>query len=238
MIKKVLGIAVVVLLVLGVGFWWFVLRDDPEPELSLDSGDDTSQTTTGTVPESLDGTWTIQEGGDSTAGFRIQESFASGLADHTAVGRSDNVTGTLTIDGTQATDGEFTVDLTALEFTDNPAGFAIANRTNALRRRGLQTDDFPNASFTITQPIEFGEKPEEGVTVPATVTGELTLHGVTNEVTFDVEAELQGNTIRVATTDPVPVALADYDIEKPTGGPVAAIDDEGSFEFLVVFTKD
>jgi len=43
-----------------------------------------------------------------------------------------------------------------------------------------------------------------------------------------------GDTIRVATKDPVPVVLADYDIEKPTMGPVASIDDEGSFEFLVV----
>ena len=29
---------------------------------------------------------------------------------------------------------------------------------------------------------------------------------------------------------PVPVALADYDIDKPTMGPVASIDDDGSFE--------
>lgn len=66
------------------------------------------------------------------------------------------------------------------------------------------------------------------------LTGDLTIHGVTKEVTFEVEAKVVGDTIRVATADPVPVALADYDIEAPTGGPVAEIDDTGSFEFLVV----
>ena len=50
-----------------------------------------------------------------------------------------------------------------------------------------------------------------------------------------MEAKVVGDTIRVATADPVPVVLADYDIEPPTGGPVAEIADTGSFEFLVVF---
>ena len=72
----------------------------------------------------------------------------------------------------------------------------------------------------------------------ATATGDLTIHGVTNEGTFDVEAKVVGDTIRVATADPVPVVLADYDIDKPTGGPVAEISDEGSFEFLVVLGQE
>lgn len=238
MLKKLLAAAVVILLVGGAALWFFVLKDDPEPELSVDtSSSDTSQTTTGTTPESLDGTWTIQGGGDTTAGFRIKESFANGLTDHTAVGRSDTVTGSMTVDGTQITEGDFTVDLTALTFSDNPAGLSVTNRANALKNNGLQTSQFPEATFTLTQPIDFGEKPADGETVTATATGDLTLHGVTKEVTFEVEAKLVGDTIRVATADPVPVALADYDIDKPTMGPVASIDDEGSFEFLVVFQQ-
>ena len=232
MLKKLIAAVIVIVLVGGAALWYFVLRDDPEPELSLDSGSKTSQTT-GTAPASLDGTWSVQEG-DTTAGFRIKESFASGLTDHTAVGRSDKVTGSLTIDGTQITEGEFTVDLTALEFTDTIPGLSVTNRANALRNNGLETATFPDATFKLTEPIDFGEKPAEGASVTATATGDLTIHGVTKPVTFEVEAELAGDTIRVATKDPVPVALADYDIEKPTMGPVADIDDEGSFEFLVV----
>jgi polyisoprenoid-binding protein YceI len=235
MLKKLIAIAAIVVVLGGAAVWYFVLRDDAPAELSVDSGSggDSSQTTSGTVPESLDGTWSVQEGGDTTAGFRIKESFASGLTDHTAVGRSDDVTGSITVDGTQITEGSFTVGLNSLVFSDDP-GIPVANRANALKQNGLETNTFPDATFELTEPIDIGAKPAAGETVTATATGELTLHGVTKSVTFDVEAKLDGDTIRVATADPVPVKLADYDIDKPTMGPVAAIDDAGSFEFLVV----
>lgn len=234
MVKKLIGAVIVVVVVGGAALWWFVLRDDPPAEFTVDSGTDTSQTTTGTTPASLDGTWTVQDGGDTAAGFRITETFANGLADHVAVGRSPDVTGSITIDGTQVTKGDFTVDLTGLTFSDTPGGLSVANRANAMRSRGLETSTFPDATFELTQPIDFGTAPTSGETVTAKATGDLTIHGVTKEVTFEVEAKVVGDTIRVATADPVPVALADYDIEAPTGGPVAEIDDTGSFEFLVV----
>jgi polyisoprenoid-binding protein YceI len=236
MLKKLIGAVIVVVLVGGAAFWYFVLRDDPPPELSVDStnGDADASTTVGTTPASLDGTWTVQDGGDTTAGFRIVESFANGLTDHTAVGRSDDVTGSITIDGTQVTKGDFTVDLGGLTFSDSPGGLSVANRANAMKSRGLETSQFPEATFELTGPVDFGKEPEADQTVTAKATGNLTIHGVTNEVTFEVEAKLAGDTIRVATADPVPVVLTDYDIDKPTGGPVAEIADEGSFEFLIV----
>lgn len=233
MIKKLVAALVVVVVVGGAAVWWFVLRDDAPEELSVDSGDSSSQTTTGTVPASLDGTWKVQTGGDTTAGFRIKESFAGGLADHEAVGRSGSVSGSIDIDGTSVTAGSFTVDLTDLEFTDDP-GFPVANRVRALQGRGLEISTFPEATFTLTEPIDFKEKPAAGKTVTASATGDLTIHGVTKPVTFDVEAKVDGSTIRVATAKPVPVKLADHGITPPTGGPVASVDDTGSFEFLVI----
>ena len=232
MIKKLIGLIVVVVLLAGAAFWFFVLRDDPPEELGVDSGS-SSEVTTGTTPESLDGTWTVQEG-DTTAGFRITESFAGGLADHVAVGRSTDVEGSITIEGTTIPEGSFTVDLAGLDFTDDVPGMSVGNRANAMKNRGLQTSQFPEATFELTAPVDFGNKPADGATVTAEATGDLTIHGVTNEVTFEVEAKLAGDTLRVATKDPVPVVLADYDIDKPTGGPIASIEDEGSFEFLVV----
>ena len=236
MIKKVLGLVLVAVVVVGGALWWFVLRDDPPAELSVDdTTPSASQTTTGTAPASLDGTWTVLAG-DTTAGFRIDESFASGLADHTAVGRSGEVSGSMTVDGTSISKGSFTVDLTQLSFSDDIPGMSVANRARAMQSRGLQTTRFPTATFELTEPIDFGTRPAEGETVTATATGDLTLHGVTKEVSFEVDAKLQGDTIRVATKDPVPVVLADFDIEKPEGGPIASVADEGSFEFLVVLS--
>jgi polyisoprenoid-binding protein YceI len=236
MIKKLLIPIVAVVVVLGAAFWWFVLRDDAPEQLGRTLGDDTTETTTGPAPETLDGTWTIAPNSDSTAGLRILESFGSGLVDHEAVGRSTAVVGSIAIEGTQITEGAFTVDLTQLEFTDAPAGFSVANRANAMRNRGLETNTFPDATFELTEPIELEAQPAEGEEIEAEATGELTLHGVTNEITFTVAAVTQGNLIQVFSQEPIPVALADYDIEPPTGGPIAEIADEGSFEFRLTLT--
>lgn len=236
MLKKLAIAAVAVLVVVGGAFWWFVLRDDAPEELSLEGrSTDTTEAAT-PAPDTYDGTWTVQTGGETTAGLRIDESFASGLANHTAVGRSDDVSGSFTVDGSTVSEGSFTVDLTTLTFTDDP-GRSVAGRANAMKTRGLETEQFPEATFEITSPVDLGAAPADGETVTATVTGDLTLHGVTNEVTFDVEAEVAGGTITVVTADPVPVVLADYDIDKPTGGPIAEISDEGSFEFLIVLAQ-
>lgn len=236
MVKRVVVVVVALVVVGGAAFWWFVLRSDPPPELSVDGGETSTAVEVGDPPATLDGTWRVVTGGDTTAGLRIDESFAGGLADHTAVGRSTEVSGSLAISGTEVTGGSFTVDLTKLEFTDDP-GRSVANRANAMRSRGLETSRFPEATFAITEPVDFGSRPDEGEVVTLDVTGELTLHGVTRPVTVPVEAKLVGDTLRIATADPVPVVLADYDIDKPTGGPIAAIDDAGSFEFLVVLEQ-
>jgi polyisoprenoid-binding protein YceI len=139
----------------------------------------------------------------------------------------------LTLDGDAVTEGSFTVDLTSLEFTDTPAGLDVANRARSMQDAGLETNDFPETTFTLTAPIDLGEVPDEGQVVTAEATGDLTLHGVTKAVTFSVDAQLIDGEIEVATTDPVEIVLADYGIDPPVQGPVAEVADSGSFEFVV-----
>lgn len=233
--KKLLGVLAVVIVVAGAVLYWFVIRDDAPEELALDSGSDTEQPT-GEAPDSFDGTWTVQEEGDSQAGFRIEEEFA-GAIDHTAVGRSPEVTGEITIAGTQVTEGSFTVDLTALEFTDDPPTGSVGSRAGAMESQGLETSQFPEATFALTAPIDLGEIPSGNESITVEATGDLTLHGVTESVTFSVDAQVSGDTIRVASTDPVPVLLADYGIEEPRAPIIASVSDEGSFEFILVFVQ-
>jgi polyisoprenoid-binding protein YceI len=233
MIKKLIGGAVVLVVVAGAALWWFVLRDDAPEELGVGTGS-RSEEPTGTAPASFDGEWTSTAGGDTRAGFRIEEDFAGGVVGHTAVGRSSEVTGSITIAGTQVTEGSFTVDMTALEFTDDPPSGNVTSRAGAMETQGLETAEFPEGTFTLTAPIDLGAIPAEGETVTVEATGDLTLHGVTREITFSIDALVAGASIEVATTDPVPIVLADYEIEEPSAPFVASVADEGSFEFLLV----
>jgi polyisoprenoid-binding protein YceI len=236
--KPILIVGLVVVAVVAVGGYlvFQIFDDDAPPELSLDSGDDTDNPASD-APTELDGQWTVKSEEPTTAGFRITETFLSGTASNTAVGRTSSVTGDLTVAGTTVSEAQFTVDMTSLEYTDSPAGLDVGNRKRALENVGIQTGSFPEASFKLTEPIDFGEVPEDNQQIEAEATGELTLHGVTEEVTFSVDAKLDGGDLTVVSHSPVPVSLADYDIDPPVVGPVASVSDDGAFEFLLVLNK-
>jgi polyisoprenoid-binding protein YceI len=238
---KIAGAVVVVLLLLVGGAVWWWLSDDPPEELSVDDvvGDEPagSDDSGATEAGDLDGTWSVVEGAESQAGLRISEQLANGLADHEAVGRTPNVTGEVVVAGTEVTTGSFTVDLTALEWSDSPPGLSVGNRSNAIRGQGLETDTYPDGTFELTAPAEVDQLPAAGETATLDVTGDLTLHGVTNEVTFSVDVARDGDRLVVGTTEPVTVALADYGIDPPQSPVVASVADEGSFEFVVVLAQ-
>jgi len=228
--RIVIGVAVVGLLVLGGAFYWFFVRDDAPAEFSSDT-EIAAGCAEGARPDSYDGTWTVAAKCESQAGFRITETVA-GLADHTAVGRSPAVTGSVEVAGTTISEGSFTVDLTELEFSDDP-GLPVANRKRALRERGLETDRFPETTFALAEPLELDAIPDDGETTTVSVAGELTLHGQTRPMTISVDVTAQGEVVRLVTTDPVTVELGDFEITPPTGGPVASVSDTGTFEFDV-----
>jgi polyisoprenoid-binding protein YceI len=136
----------------------------------------------------------------------------------TAVGRSNEITGLLTIDGTTATavDVEVQVDSIKSDSALRDSSFG----------RAMNSEEFPTATFKLTEPIEFGAIPTGDEQVVATATGELTLRGVTNPVTFEVTAQTTGG--RIGVLGSIPVVFADYGIENPSFGQV---------EFVLVFER-
>ncbi len=130
------------------------------------------------APVSFDGTWKVDTSIGSFAastssfvGYRVQEQLAS-IGAHTAVGRTPDVSGTLTLQGTTVTAVEITANLGTLKSNDD-------RRDGQLHRQALETDRFPTATFKLAQPIELGTAPAEGQAVSVTATGDLTLHGQT-----------------------------------------------------------
>jgi polyisoprenoid-binding protein YceI len=235
--RWIVGIAAVVVLA-GAGasfaFWQAFGGDAPPPvalttpSTSLASGSATGSATSG----GLDGAWRIDstsgslaDGSSTYAGYRVQEQ-VSGIGANTAVGRTQSVTGSMTIDGTSIAALEVTVDMTTL-VSDRP------QRDDQLRERGLETDTFPTATFTLTQPIEVGSRPKDGETIQAAAVGDLMLHGVSKQVSVPIQAEITGDRIQaIASFD---VALADYRIEPPTGVVILSIADTGTIELHLLF---
>jgi polyisoprenoid-binding protein YceI len=235
------GVAAV-LAVAAFGGWWFFIRDDAPPEASIDdaaatlddAGSGDAPAAEDGAPATFEGTWVVDSSigsfddfSGTFAGYRIQEEVAT-VGTSIAVGRTPQVTGTMTVttDAVSAVDVE--VDLTTLESDNN-------NRDRALASQGIEYEQFPTATFALTSPISLPAGLAEGRRVSTTATGDLTLHGVTNEVTLDVEAELRGDTAVVVGN--AAVLLSDYSIDPPAGFSVLSIENEGTFEFQLFFTR-
>jgi polyisoprenoid-binding protein YceI len=187
-----------------------------------------------TAGSTISGTWTVDPSVGSFddfsgtfVGYRVKETLAS-IGATEAVGRTPDVTGSMTVDGTTITAAEFTADLTGLR-SDND------RRDGQLRRQALETEQFPTATFVLTAPVDLGSEPAEGATVEATARGDLTLHGVTKAVEIPLQARLQGGVVTVAGA--LPIAFADYAIAKPEAMIVLSVEDGGTLEVQLQLTK-
>ena len=103
-----------------------------------------------------------------------------------------------------------------------------SRRDNQFNGRLMDTATFPTATFVLTAPIELGAVPADGTPITATATGDLTLRDVTNPVTFDVQAQKDGDAVQVVgSTD---IVFADYGIPQPDA-PGITTQDHGLLEF-------
>jgi polyisoprenoid-binding protein YceI len=200
-----------------------------QPAASLDA---LPSGATSTLAAGLDGSWAVDTSigsfsdfSDSWVGYRVDETLAGNKA-NTAVGRTPDVSGTLTMAGTQITAAEVTGNLQSLKSDDD-------RRDGQLQRQALETAQFPQATFKLSTPIELGSVPTDGKTISATATGELTLHGVTKTVQVPIEARLSGDVVTVVGS--IAIQFADYSVDRPTSFAVLSIEDHGTMEFQLHF---
>jgi polyisoprenoid-binding protein YceI len=202
-----------------------VLNDAPDEldesnlDAALAAGTEVTDTTSDSPPDAS--AWVTTDA--SELGYRVKEILFG--VDTEGVGRTNEVDGTITIEGTQVTQGEFVVDVASITSDEG-------RRDGQFRGRIMSTDQFPEARFVLTEPIELGTEPVDGTAVTTAATGQLTLRGVTNPVTFDVEARLENG--RIGVLGSIEVVFADYDITNPSTGGITT-EDHGLLEFVLVF---
>jgi polyisoprenoid-binding protein YceI len=241
--------AIAVLAVAGFGLWYLFFRPAGPAPVSLGSAPPAGAPSTvaagpsgptspaaGTTGAAagLDGTWKVDPSVGSFAdftgsfvGYRVKETLAN-IGATEAVGRTPDVTGSVTVQGTSITAAQLTADLTTLRSDEQM-------RDGQLRRQALETQQFPTATFTLTAPVELGSVPAEGATVAATATGDLTLHGVTRSVKVPLQARLQGGVVTIAGS--LPITFADFGMAKPQSMVVLSVEDHGVMELQLQLTK-
>lgn len=222
--RLLLAIPIALVALVAGGTWLYinVIEGDPPAKLAVDAGDAGGTTTAGELGP-VAGTWTASRG--SEAGYRVKEIL---FGQHTtAVGRTSAVTGSLTVDGTTVTKADFSVDMTTVASDQS-------RRDGQFHGRIMETSTYPTATFRLTEPLELGRAPDLGRRISARVTGDLTLHGVTKAVTFQVDTVRSTGGVQVAGS--IPVVFADYAVQNPSNG-VVTTEDHGELEFLLKLAR-
>lgn len=233
--KVVIGLVVASLLAVTLGPWVYIhwIKADAPHRLTIDDATPATPTTPTTPATALPAVTTGSNAGEnewriaggSQLGYRVVEVLFG--QDTEGVGRTSNVTGSLTLEGAVVSAATFTVDMSSLASDDD-------RRDRKFSGQIMNIAQFPTSTFTLTNPIDLGTIPDEGKEISARATGDLTLHGVTRSVAFNVTAQRTGETIGVSGS--IDVKFADYDIANPSNG-VVTTQDHGLIEFALVFAQ-
>ena len=187
-------------------------------------------------PGGLAGLWTVEvsenpgdlqgEPAVSFAGFRVDE-VLNNIGDFTAVGRTARVSGSIELSDTALVAATVEVQMGTL-------------RTDSSFRDGriyqaLNTNEFPQAVFTLVEPVELPAGMADGEAFSGSAAGDLTIKGVTNRVSFDLQAQLVGD--RIVAVGSSTVVFSDYGVTAPTAPIVVSVEDNGIMEFQLIFTR-
>jgi polyisoprenoid-binding protein YceI len=155
------------------------------------------------------GTWTVSD--SSKATVRVREQLVGVNLPSDAVLVASGASGAfgLNDDGSFSSDSKITFDLTSLASDQR-------ERDNFVKMDTLQTRQFPKAEFVPTK--------ISGLTLPMPasgdftfkLTGQMTLHGKTKEVTFDVSATRSGNELKATATAAPSWKFADFGMSAPS----------------------
>jgi polyisoprenoid-binding protein YceI len=154
------------------------------------------------------------------ARYRVREQLANVSLPSDAVGRTSAISGAIVInaDGSIASDqSKVSVDITGLK-SDR------SQRDRYLQNNVLQTSQYPAAEFVPTGVTGLPSPLPTSGAVAFQLTGDLTVHGVTKSVTWDVTATAtDGNDL--AGTATTSFTFADFGLTQPRVPVVLSVED-------------
>ena len=257
--KYLIGGGIVAVIAVAVAVWFLFFKDDAPDAVTSDAAnadlddilggdtapddttpddttpDDTTPDDTTGPAAGIDGTWTVDDeigefdfdtASGSFAGFRVAEELTVGEV--TAVGRSGDVTGSVTIADGMLTGADVTVDMTSIVSNDSRRESAI--------KRAVNTTDFPTATFTFDGGVDVSSIEVGGPAQTFEIEGDLTVAGVTNPVTFTIDANVRddGFGVIVGSTE---IVWEDFGVTPPSAAIVVSIADQGTVEFQLIVAR-
>ena len=205
LVRTLVGIGLALALIVGGPFVYarFLAPPPADPlELSTPTAAPTPEIPTGVVD--IEGRWLVLEG--SEAGYRLNEVLSG--QDVTVVGRTERVTGEVTITDGALAAATVTVDAGTIA-TDEAA-------RDAFFRRALNTSEFPDATFVLAEPVDVSALGQSDQPLAVTAVGTLSLHGVAQQVSVEIEAQRTATGVEAVAR--IPVTLADFGLEAPDLG--------------------
>ena len=174
-----------------------------------------TSTTTSASPAS-GGTWQITSG--SLVGYRVKEQFVGQSSAHEAVARTGDVTGSVTIaksgSSYEMTSATVTAQMSSLASVDSVAGYNVTNRDRIVQG-SLDVRDYPTAVFK-AQNVALPAGADSGQAVTVSLPGQLTIHGVTKDVTATLQLRVTGTTAQIAGS--ISTNMTDFGVSPPTIG--------------------
>lgn len=155
----------------------------------------------------IDGDWHVVPGSAynyTSAGFTIDEILPADK--RTTSGSTKHVTGQATIKDGVVEEASITVDMASLT-TDKKV------RDQNMKSKLFEVTKYPESTFTLTEPADVSAVPDDGSLVTIPLTGDLTIHGETKNVTQDFQVVRDGDTIILGGD--IPINRLEFGIETP-----------------------
>ena len=161
---------------------------------------------------------------EATARYRVQEQLAGINFPSEAVGTTQAVTGTFVLGPGGAVDAKqskLTVDLRTLKSDQEKRDGYLQNAT-------LETNKFPFVEFVPRRVVGLPARLTASNQAGFQLVGDMTVHGVTNEVTWNVVATFADDAVagRAVTT----VTFDHFKLTKPTLARLLSVDDKIQLE--------
>lgn len=155
------------------------------------------------------GGWTVTNASKATV--TVREQLVNLTLPSDAVLTATGASGSFDVksDGTFAPGSEITFDLTTLQSDQ-------AQRDNFIKQTTLQTRQYPTATFVPTKATGLATPLQASGTFTFTLRGDLTIHGTTKQVNFDVQAKRDGGTLTATATANPTLKFEDFGMTPPS----------------------